>query len=514
MSSVVVVGGVAGATGALAIFGVIVGGVIAGVAITNYVNNKIDEADEKKVQESFENNKEYLKNQFETAKINLSEEIDIIDEEFKNELIFEINKIDKVSEKLLKKYTLNEFRSVEHERFINSSILQFNEEIYKIRQKIELKRLDILENKAFLSNKITQIIKQFNELPKDLPDSFKNDFEDLKEKFNEIKAISLLKEQSESLIKFEKSFNRLLKEYNLAQNINISNIEEQKLSLSPIDENIIKIKEEIYTFSNKIKNLDEEVFSELNILIEETNESKYEQRLAIIMDQIKLKYGKLKEQIAETNVYKYNLVKLMGVISNFRGSEELLNQITSLLLNKYIDKNNFDELSRRLNEFVAHSQNTELIKAKKSEFIGKVKNTLEGLGYGVIDDTQEKQDIIPKLEKGEIVYLDTEWKEYKIMLKIDEKSQIATRMVKFVSSEDEKTNVSTYQRQKDAEITKKWCKDYDRFLENMKDQGVNLDIKVRKEVEEEPVMYIVDKTVKLENIQKTEKKNLDGEMRV
>lgn len=505
MSSVVVVGGAAGAVGtagALTFLGVIVGGVIVGLALTNYVNNSIDEANKKQELETFENNKSYLKTQFETAKTNLLEEIEHIPKEFKNELALEIDKIDAISEKLLKEYTLEEFRSVDHQRFINISVLKFNEEIYKLRQKIELTQINISENKEVVSNKITQILKQFSELPEELPVSFKNDFEHLKEKFKELNSISSLKEQTEALEKFERPFNKIIREFNLSQNINISGIEEQKVSTVLQDETLIQIKTEIYNFHNKIKNLDEEVFSELNILVTETNESQYEQRLSIIRDQIKLKYGKLKEQIAETNVYKYNLVKLMGVISDFSGSEELLKQIGALLLNKYIDKNNFDELSRRINEFIAHSQSVERTKLQKSDFVGKVKNTLENLGYGVINDSEEKQDILPKLENGEIVYLNTEWEEYKIMLKIDDKSQIATRMVKFVSNEDEKNNVSTYQKQKDAEITKKWCKDYDRFLEKMKDQGINLDIKVRKEVEDEAVMYIVNKDLKLKGLNK------------
>ena len=125
------------------------------------------------------------------------------------------------------------------------------------------------------------------------------------------------------------------------------------------------------------------------------------------------------------------------------------------------------------------------------------------LGYEVFEDNSE---IMEKLENGEIIYLDTQESEYKVMLKVANNS-LTTRFVKIVASQKAKESISEYQKQQDKEQAKKWCNSYDKLNLLMQKNGVSLNQKLRIEPNDEDILYIVDKNMAIKKRKTVAKKD-------
>ena len=101
------------------------------------------------------------------------------------------------------------------------------------------------------------------------------------------------------------------------------------------------------------------------------------------------------------------------------------------------------------------------------------------MGYKVDTEEYDYDSILGKLFDNEEVHFDTEFNEYKIRVKINENNQLITRMIKYV--EEGKVSASSYEKQKEEEVVKKWCKNYDNLLIYFAENGIDLDVTLRKE---------------------------------
>jgi hypothetical protein len=226
---------------------------------------------------------------------------------------------------------------------------------------------------------------------------------------------------------------------------------------------------------------------ELIPFVEELTQGADEQRHKLVRDMIRLKYGALKEAVANTTIYREILESLPGQVRNIPGGGEIATDIERLLGQSSITTEEYNEGVRQAHDFLFR-------RYEEQALLGRVRDTLEQLGYatvpGVDGITEEG------LLAGEVFFVETPWEGYRVMLRLSAQGELLTRLVHLVANEEEKQNRSSYQRQKDLEVAKRWCGDYDRFMAELGEQGVSCSVNLRKAPEEEEILCIIDASVK------------------
>ncbi|MBF0338713.1 MAG: hypothetical protein HQL05_12895 [Nitrospirae bacterium] len=253
---------------------------------------------------------------------------------------------------------------------------------------------------------------------------------------------------------------------------------------------------EAWLFYNRIRDIDPDYVSELTPLANELDDCPYSQRLQLIRTTMKLHYGKVKALAAETNSFRDMLEKLLGYASQYDGAAEVSPTIETLFSQKYINRQQYDNGVAQLTEFVAKAEE----RIARQRLIRKLKDNIESLGYAIAagDDAASPDvesltsDLLLKIDNGQVVYIDTQWQDYKVMLKLNQNAELTTRLVKLVQSQQQTQDVPTNQRQRDMEIARKWCEDYDKFLEKFRQEHLSLGLRLRKEPQEQDILYIVD----------------------
>ncbi|KJU87358.1 secreted protein [Candidatus Magnetobacterium bavaricum] len=254
---------------------------------------------------------------------------------------------------------------------------------------------------------------------------------------------------------------------------------------------------EALRFYEQIKDMDQEYSRGLESLINELDECRYPQRLQLIRTTMKLHYGQIKELTADTNRFRDMLEKLLHHASCHDGFAEVSPAIEALFSQKYISKEQYNSAVAALTEFVMRAEE----RLARQRLILQLKDNIESLGYTLAtgdkaDSSDIKtltSDLLMRIESEEVVYLDTQWAGYKVMLKLNKDTELTTRLVRVVRTHQETQDISTNQRQRDSEIGKKWCEDYDRFLEKLQQDQLFIGIKLRKEPQEQDILYVVDK---------------------
>lgn len=381
----------------------------------------------------------------------------------------------------------------------------FDSKVSNVKHKLNVTKLDIKEMIESHKQQTKEIKNLFNELDSTVLDGYKNDLNKLKIEFKSIEKKSSLKEKNQGFNRFIEMVNKFCSEHDFAKSIDFSGFEEEKVTLyintTKAKNKNQHFKNEIKIFAKKLNDYDSDIYKSIEKLIFEANEESFEQRLEIIKNQVKLKYGQVKEMTVLTNIYKNDLEKAKLLITNYKNNNNLIEEINFKLGSKYINKAEFYELSAKIREFIVFSEKEIFQKTQKQELIQNISKNLNMLGYEVINNDEES--ILEKLKMGEIIYFDTQWENYKVLVRINQQDEIATRLVKLVASEKDKNHISSYQKQKDQEIAKAWCKDYDKFIESLQKNGIDISVKLRKEPEQEDIQYIVDN-----KIQKSSVKNV------
>ncbi|MBN2825289.1 MAG: hypothetical protein JXQ76_08200, partial [Campylobacterales bacterium] len=265
----------------------------------------------------------------------------------------------------------------------------------------------------------------------------------------------------------------------------IEGIEEEEAAiLTPTQKLMAAINE----FKEKIKKYD----STYNRFADIATQSK--EKLQMVLDSIKLDYGKAKEAAIWSAIYKEDLAKL----ARLELGDGMHNKITTLQNQDSITKEAFKSIADEINQIILEKQ-------ERAILIEALKENLNGMGYSVVNENES----LAKLENGEIVYVDTEDEEYKIMLKLNPQTMdITTRIVRVVATSEEKENVSSYQKEKDLEASKKWCSSYDKLTHLLKINGIEINTTLRIEPEYDDMTYIVDSSLasKKESVQKSNDK--------
>ncbi|MBF0344642.1 MAG: hypothetical protein HQL06_10485 [Nitrospirae bacterium] len=255
--------------------------------------------------------------------------------------------------------------------------------------------------------------------------------------------------------------------------------------------------EEARQFYSQIKELDEEYYHRLTPLIKELNYKPNSQRLQLIRTSMKLYYGQIKELTANTNIFKDMLKKLLQQASKYEGFADISPSIELLFMNRYVRKDQYDSSVAILSEFIIDAEE----RMAKQKIILRLKENIESLGYPILTDKEPEtldnivlaSDLFSRIESEQVVYLDTQWEDYKVLLRLNNYGELTTRLIRVVKTQKERQNLPTNQRQKDREIAMKWCEVYDRFIEKLREDYPSLIQKLRKEPQDENLTYVVNK---------------------
>ncbi len=346
--------------------------------------------------------------------------------------------------------TLKELKLKAKKNNLKKELIQIINKEKQINEKLRYYKKELGNNiKIYGKVNFKKVEKEINKLIED----FFEFVDDAESKINkEMKKIKLSKE-------IEKSFEQIEKSLKETKTVEKRHKEENKIT----EENLLKI--------SKIKNIPLEVLKtypkeSIKNLLEETN----------------LILNKQKEEKRNTNLYKSYLKIFMKNISN----ETLKNKIQKTLDKDIINKNEFEELK----EEILTLMENETTKKQEEEVKEEVINQLLLKGY-IIEN-----------ENNQILYIDTDDINYKIMMKI-KNGKITSKFVKLVDKENYKP--SEYERIKDTEKMKKWCSDFEQIKERLKEKGIVIKNKKTIYELEEGINYVYAQEVKKINEEKGNK---------
>ncbi|MFN3995864.1 MAG: hypothetical protein ACK4GR_04955, partial [bacterium] len=248
----------------------------------------------------------------------------------------------------------------------------------------------------------------------------------------------------------------------------------------------------------KIKSIDEEYWQEIQqkyVDLDNLDQA----YLNLLLDQIKLDISKIKTKQIRKQIYYSQLNHYLQTLKSYRESLENdqefkisiyypsllknIQNIQDLINQKYIERQDFEKLQTSFLELLNGIQKYIEQKYLKEGMKKYLQSALLEMGYHFIDT-----NLMEQLVNGEVVYLDLPYsQEYKVQIKLTKDSKIFFRLVKFTES----LNATEYEKQKDLEIAKRWCQDYDKILELLKKNGIIIENIQRIEPEQMEIAYIL-----------------------
>lgn len=274
---------------------------------------------------------------------------------------------------------------------------------------------------------------------------------------------------------------------------------------------------EIRDLADRIAQMDEIEGEKLRPLLENlTPDTPFPDRLRTLSRQLRTEWGRLRERVTLTTLFREKLETLYSIVQAARSPEgdALARRCELLCGGKYIDRAAFMALYEDICRFAF--ARTETI--ADNLFAEKVESALDTMGYELLTDAEPESESTADLLPEQVRFLESPYEGYRVMAKIGRQGTFTARIVRAVASEEEKNNITEYQRQKDVETGKKWCRDFDGFLKHMTEQGLPLDVQLRVEPEDSEVLVVVDKemadkTAKRKAGKRRQKKTLAEKMR-
>jgi hypothetical protein len=418
-----------------------------------------------------------------------------LDDEFYRDIEGDIRNIRRSADRLVGEFTFDTFNS-SGDKAARRLANALSSSALAVRQRIEqlkMERREVSERIAVQCRQCREVIAAFE--ASGMLVTYKKDYEMLKDELRTTEALSLMRKKDKNLLQLQNKLKSLLEVHEFAKNVNVADIKEDKFKLKNGKKaghyvELEKLRDEICRYSEVIRTLDEELCGEMDCLLLETSSELHRQRLRLIRDQVKITYGNLKENIAWTKTYKDSLADLRNQLGGYEEAHTLIAKGETLEAKKYIERAEYLKLQNEMRSFISEAEERKLLAQRKSRFIERIKEHLNDLGYSVAEE--EEISLTKDMEEGTAVFFNTAWDGYKIMSKINSGGELVTRVVRSVADNEQKQNITAYQRQKDIEIARHWCGDYDRLTEKLQRDGIKMTAKLRKEPEEEPVICIVD----------------------
>jgi hypothetical protein len=173
---------------------------------------------------------------------------------------------------------------------------------------------------------------------------------------------------------------------------------------------------------------------------------------------------------------------------------KLKNKLNDVLNQKYISKEEMLNIEQEFLDTLSLVEKSIEMEYIKDTFKFKLNEILEDIGYQVVD-----QELIENFYKGEIIYIDTIYGDnYKIQAKLED-GKLFLRLVKVFEDQRDIENLTEYEKQKDYEVANSWCKDLDKIIEKLKENGILMETIKRIEPTQSEITYIVNKELVQKN---------------
>ena len=360
--------------------------------------------------------------------------------------------------------------------------------ISRLRQDI----ISIQTDEKLIASKQNEISKFLSDLERKASAGFVNDINSLRHE--DIKSDSIsIEAQNKKIKSIMSEAQRLAGEISLANSISIDGLVEEKFIIPTVavtSETVPEKKsllEDIYDFGGRVAFFSEYEAEKLKPLIAEAKNDTGISRLKLIRTQIKTTYNRLREQAILTDTFKQSLNDFLPSIRRARNTEYLCTRIEDLLRADVISRDDYDEIYKAVKIILSEQSKT----IEDSFFAEKIASTLNEMGYNLVDENGNPAE----LSQNTMRMIETPYDGYKVRVKVGRDNSVVTRLVRVVGSEEEKSATSEYQRQKDIETGKKWCKDLEKFYKALENDGLQMKDVMRKEPDEEALDVVIDKSV-------------------
>lgn len=373
----------------------------------------------------------------------------------------------------------------------NDNSSQAENLINQLRQNIISTQID----EKLIASKQNELSKFFAKLEREAPVGFISDINAINE-YDINPNLDSIEEQNKKLRALAKKAQHLTGEISIANSISIDDLVEEKFVILPVtiidkeekeaDEKI-SLLQDISDFGGRVAFFSEYEAEKLKPLIDEAKSDTEMSRLRLICTQVKTTYNRLREQAILTDTFKQSLNDFLPSIHRAHNTEYLCNRIEDLLKANVVSRDDYDEIYKTVK--IVLSEQSETI--EDAFFAEKIASTLNEMGYNLIDENGNPAELPPNTMR----IIETPYDGYRVRVKVGHDNSVVTRLVRVVGSEEEKNTTSEYQRQKDIETGKKWCKDLEKFYKALEADGLQMKDVMRKEPDEESLDIIVNKSV-------------------
>lgn len=198
-------------------------------------------------------------------------------------------------------------------------------------------------------------------------------------------------------------------------------------------------------------------------------------RLSLIMDELKLSYGRELTTAVRTRCHQEELAEMLAAADALGCPASFITRIKTTVAAQVITEEealplwqDFFELANQ----IAEKNRRRAI----SEAAQAAQKFLAELGYEVLDSQSGP------LELDQAGYLSTPNPDYLIECRMDSRGGLAFKQVKVAVSETEAiAPLSDYQRQVDLENGRAWCRAHEEMLSKLKAAGYVIDVKFLQE---------------------------------
>ncbi len=363
--------------------------------------------------------------------------------------------------------------------------------INQLRQNITSTQTD----EKLIASKQNELSKFLSELERKAPVGFIGDINAIREDDINTDLLSIEEQNKKIRILTDKA-QSLAGEISIANSISIDGLVEEKFIILPVAvvdkaekeaAEKISLLQDISDFGGRVAFFSEHEAEKLKPLIGEAKNDTGISRLKLIRTQIKTTYNRLREQAILTDTFKQSLNDFLPSVRRAHNTEYLCTRIEDLLRTDVISHDDYDEIYKAVKIVLAEQSET----IEDAFFAEKITSTLNEMGYNLVDENGNPAELPPNTMR----MIETPYDGYKVRVKVGRDNSVVTRLVRVVGSEEEKSATSEYQRQKDIETGKKWCKDLEKFYKALEDDGLHMKDVMRKEPGEEALDIIVDKSV-------------------
>ena len=452
-------------------------------------------------EEILKNNKKYFEAEMNRLIDHVKELIKKHLRSFKN--IKELVKIlEAYRDEFLSSYTLEILNSPNHTKWVDEKMSDFND--LALRIKSFLKFLDIELESGISLNSLKSLISK---VPKECA-ALRREIE---EKIDELinKLLKKIEEarKSKDIQQLEELYQNMpedLKEekQKLSNEILRLKLEKQrtkqkkdeKLKEEDYDNKVEELKQKAKVFYEKLNKISPQDAIRLKPLVEELKNVKDKSRASAIVSEIKYTYTKAVQEHVMSEVLKEDVKYAYADIE----IPKVKDMVREFLRKEKVSREEYDSLNRKIREILLKEQIEKANKKRMEEEVKLIYKKLREMGYYIVDE-----GIMERLLAGEIVEINTPFGEdYVLRLKFDEKEKNMT--IKFVRYVEDEKSLSEYDKAKDISIAKRWCKDYDKLIELLKENGIFFE-NIRR-IEPEQRFYYERKKARKEGIKKKDEK--------